>query len=158
VSPRQRGFFAVIQPFLERKMLMKKNLQKNNAQKMLHEYRPLLWRKVALEAVPKTRCKELKACIEQMCLIQTLIDVVRSEKLLGEKLYWIIYVSYMTEKQPSDVDEILSVIAQKYKHIPRRTYFRLKGRAIKIMDNLLKEQLNEKEKFIKQDNRIICPA
>jgi len=45
----------------------------------------------------------------------------------------------MTEQEPGDVDEILSEISQKHGDISRRTYFRLKGRAIRMMDGYLNE-------------------
>jgi len=49
----------------------------------------------------------------------------------GEKMFWILHATFMTEKQPGDVEEILADIAGKYEKISRRTYFRLKKQAIK---------------------------
>ena len=118
---------------------MTKSKQASNAQKMLREYRSTIWRKSALEAVPGVGKNELSACVEQMNFTKELTTRLRSNKLLGEKLYWVIYASYLTERQPGDVGEILAVIAQNFEHIPRRTYFRLKKRAIKMMDEQLKE-------------------
>jgi len=66
-----------------------------------------------------------------------LVEALRNNKRIGEKLYWIVYTTYMTNRQPGDVDEILSDIAIKHEYIPRRTYFRLRSRAIEILDNHL---------------------
>lgn len=120
---------------------MKKNEQKSRAHKLLLEYRPTIWRKAMLETIPATGENALQACVAQIQLTQELAQSLRlrSNKQLGERLYWIIYVSYLTDQQPANVEKILSDIATMYKHIPRRTYFRLKGRAISMMDNFLNE-------------------
>jgi len=68
-----------------------------------------------------------------------LVGLLRNSKFSGEKLYRIIYASYMTEQQMGDTEEILSYIAQHYERIPRRTFFRLRGRAISMLDEMLKE-------------------
>lgn len=118
---------------------MLKNEQQSKAQKLLLEYRPTIWRKAVLETMPGTGDVAKQACAEQIQLTQELVQSLRqrSNKQLGERLYWIIYASYLTEQQPSNVEKILLDIATMYKRIPRRTYFRLKGRAINMMDNIL---------------------
>ncbi|MCL2188678.1 MAG: hypothetical protein FWC16_04760 [Defluviitaleaceae bacterium] len=104
---------------------------------LLSGYRHAIWRKAALEAVPGVGQKALEPCIEQICLTHELVATLQTSKRVGEKLYWIIFASYLTDRQPCDVDEILSDIARLYQSIPRRTYFRLKARAIEIMDECL---------------------
>jgi len=123
---------------------MVKSQHMSNAQKLLLEYRPAIWRKTLLEAVPGIGNKAMQACMEQMHFTQELVQSLRNHKLLGEKLYWIVYALYMTDQQPNDIEEILSEIAAKYKAIPRRTYFRLKGRAIKMLDEHLVDMANKK--------------
>jgi len=118
---------------------MEREQDMSNAQKLLNEYRPAIWRKSVLEAVPGIGNKALQACVEQMNFTQELAQTLRNNKLLGEKLYWIIYTSYLTEKQMGDIDEILEHIAQNHEHIPRSTYFRLRTRAINMMDDRLDE-------------------
>lgn len=118
---------------------MEREQDMSNAQKLLNEYRPAIWRKSVLEAVPGIGNKALQACVEQMNFTQELAQTLRNNKLLGEKLYWIIYVSYLTDRQMGDIDEILDHIAQNHEHIPRSTYFRLRTRAINMMDARLDE-------------------
>ena len=118
---------------------MSKNHVQSKACMLLLEYRPAIWRKSALETVPGIGQESLQVCMEQMRFTQELAQTLRNNKLLGEKLYWIIYASYLTARQPGDVDEILSEIAMKHEHIPRSTYFRLRERAIKMMDDRLNE-------------------
>ena len=105
---------------------------------LLREYRLATWRKSALGAIPSASHNIMQSCAEQLLFTEKIVNRLRCNKLLGEKLYWIVYASYMTEQQPDSVDEILSEIARKYKAIPRRTYFRLKIRAVKMLDDLLK--------------------
>ena len=121
--------------------------QQSKAQKLLLEYRPTVWRKSVLEAVPGTGHKALQACIEQMRLTQELVAVLRNDKLLGKKLYWIISATYMTERQLGSVDEILDHLAKNHEYIPRRTYFRLRGRAISILDSHLEGLAMENIQF-----------
>ena len=119
---------------------MTKNKQQNRVQKLLLEYRPTTWREAVLETMPGISAKALQACKEQMQHTHELVQSLRRNKRLGEKLYWIIYASYLTEQQPANVEKILSDIAAMYKYIPRRTYFRLKGRAINMMNDFLNER------------------
>jgi hypothetical protein len=81
----------------------------------------------------------LRACAEQMHFTQALLDVLRNSSPVGEKLYWVIYITYMTDRQPGDVYEILGEIANSHEAISRRTYFRLKGLAIRMLDDHLRE-------------------
>ena len=118
---------------------MEKTQKQSGALKLLAEYRSVLWRKSALETVPGSKRKALSFCLEQISLTQELAEALKSDNRLGEKLYRIIHATFMTGKQPGNVDEILDGITGNYEHIPRRTYFRLKKRAIEIMDARLKE-------------------
>ena len=115
---------------------MKNPNQQNKALKLLKEYRPALWRKSTLEAVPRTNSLSLTACLEQIQLTQALVESLKNDIRLGEKMFWIIRATFMTDKQPGDIDDILNDIAVKYEHVPRRTYFRLKKQAL--------ERLNER--------------
>ena len=118
---------------------MVKKQQQSKAKKLLIEYRPTMLRKTAFESLSEAGNKVFQACTEQILFTQRLVERLREDRLLGEKFYWIIYISYMTNRQPGSVDEILSDIAEKHERIPRRTYFRLRGRAIKILDKYLEE-------------------
>ena len=122
---------------------MAKEKAESKAQKLLQEYRPIAWRKSALEAVPGMSQDVLQACVTQMKLTQALVDILRKSIPMGEKLYWITYITYMTEQQPGGVYEILDLIAKNHEPIPRRTYFRLKNRAISILDSSLVEMAKE---------------
>ena len=113
------------------------------SQSLLSEYRATAWRQSALKTVPGVPNNILRACADQMRYTRELVEALRSNKLLGEKLYWIIYATYMTDKQPIDIDEILDYIAKNHQPVPRRTYFRLRGRAINLLDNRLKEEARE---------------
>ena len=119
----------------------------SQAYKLLLEYRITSWRKSALEAVPGMQSKALSACRKQINFTDNLVAALKGNKRFGDKLYWIIYITYMSNRQPCDVSEILSDVAQKCEHIPRRTYFWLRNRAIAIMDNRLAELTNKEERY-----------
>jgi len=116
---------------------------KCGALKLLIEYRPTLWRKSALEAVSGSNNKPLAACVEQIRLTNELVETLKNEKRIGAKLYWVIFATFMTDKQPLDIDEILADIAAKYEHIPRRTYFRLKKRAVEMLGCYMEEMARQ---------------
>jgi len=117
---------------------MARNQSQSKAHKLLLEYRPIVWRKSVLESAPGIGSNALQVCINQIKFTQELAEMLRNSNL-GAKLYWIIYASYMTVQQPCDVAEILSHIAEKYERIPRSTYFRLRERAIRMMDEHLEK-------------------
>jgi len=70
---------------------------------LLLEYRPTIWRKAVLETISGTDDKAIQACNKQIQLTLELAQSLRqrSNKQLGEKLYWIIYASHLTEQQAS---------------------------------------------------------
>ena len=123
--------------------------KKSNSQvyKLLLEYRLTALRRSALEAVPGIQINALSAYQKQICFTDELVAALKGNKRFGDKLYWIIYITYMSNRQPCDVAEILSDIAQKHVDIPRRTYFRLRKRAIAIMDSRLTELMKKEERY-----------
>ena len=110
------------------------------AHKLLQEYRCTLWRKMALEDVFGSGSKALNDCKQRIAFTQELVDALRNNRRAGNRLYWVIFATYMTTTKPSDIDAVLSNIEAKYETIPRRTYFWLKKRAISILDKHLEEQ------------------
>ena len=122
---------------------MARNNKHSKAEKLLLEYRPNLWRKSLLETVPEISQEALRACEEQISFTQALVDILRNSGSTGEKQYQVIHAAYMTGRQLGDVDEILDYIAENHEPLPRRTYFRLKGLAIDMLDNHLEGLLKE---------------
>jgi len=92
------GLFVVIRPFMKGDMLLTNNKQQSRTQRLMLEYRPTVWRKAVLETIPGTGDKAIEACIEQIRHTQELVQSLRRNKRLGEKLYWIIYSAYLTEQ------------------------------------------------------------
>jgi len=122
---------------------MAKDQNMTAAQRLLHEYRPTIWRKSLLETVAVGGDNTLQACDNQLRFTQELVRLLRNSKFSGEKLHWIVFASYMTEQQMGDTEEILSYIAHHYEPIPRRTFFRLRGRAIQMLDEMLNEMIGK---------------
>ena len=116
---------------------MAKPRQQSKALKLLNEYRPNLWRKFALEACPGVNDHSLSVCLEDIQFVEKLVETLKCNIRIGVKMFWILQSTFMTDKQPGDVEEILSDITVKYECIPRRTYFRLKKQAIDRLDDYL---------------------
>ena len=79
------------------------------SQKLLEEYRHTLWRKMALESVAGIWPQTLADCKSRIGFTQELVEILRGNKRLGKKLYWIIFITYMT------VDECECTKMTKYK-------------------------------------------
>jgi len=101
-----------------------KDKSNSEAQRLLFEYRPTVLRKTALETALGAGCEALSPCIARINFTQALAEKLQGHKRLGEKLYWIIYFTYLTDRQPCDIDAILSDLAKKCGNIPRSSYFR----------------------------------
>jgi len=111
------------------------------ALELLQEYRIITWRKSLLETAPSSKQKALGAYERQINFTKELTEVLFNDKKLGKKLYWVIYLTYMTKRQPEGIEEILENIPEKIGRIPRSSYFRLRGRALEILNNHLSELL-----------------
>ncbi|MCL2620167.1 MAG: hypothetical protein FWD97_04445 [Defluviitaleaceae bacterium] len=109
------------------------------ALELLQEYRIITLRKSLRETVSSSKPKALGAYERQINFTKELIEVLLNNKKLGKKLYWIIYLTYMTKRQPEGIEEILENISEKIGRIPRSSYFRLRKRALEILDNHLSE-------------------
>ena len=115
----------------------------SKALKLLQEYRTVLWRKSALESVSSAGAKALGACNSQVLFTQRLVEMLKNHHTLGEKRHLIISETYMTHKQPLDVDEILSSIADKQGSISRSGYYKQRQQAIDYLDRQLEKMSNE---------------
>lgn len=107
------------------------------ARKLLLGYRPTKLRRVALKTVMGDGGDVLDVCEKQLNLVNELMEILRGHKLFGDKLYWVIFCTYMTERQPHDTGEILTDIESNCEYIPRSSYFRYRARAIKMLDDHL---------------------
>ena len=119
------------------------NKLNSRAHRLLLEYRTTLWRISALEVVPGVGCKALQAYKERILFVQSLVEILRNHKRLGDRLYSVIYAAYMTQWQPIDVDETLHIIEKTCGRISRRTYYRLRERAIEILDSHMEEIMKD---------------
>ena len=71
-------------------------------------------------------------CNKQLKTIQALVESLRKIPRIGEKMYWIIHCTYLSDLDTAEdgIDAILEDIAQRFEPIPRTTCFRLKDKAI----------------------------
>jgi len=123
---------------------MTSKCHRTKAEHLLLGYRAALWRKTLLESVYGLGYSPAHDCTEHIRITQDLVNLLRNKRL-GEKQYWVVYTTYMTDLQPGCVDEILANIAKEYGTIPRRTYFRLKAHAIEFLDTCLYEMAMQRQ-------------
>jgi len=112
------------------------------AQSLLQEYRTVLWRKSALESIPGTGIKALDTCNKQISFTQRLVEILRNNGTWGEVQFSIISETYMTHKQPIDVDEILTAVVEKHGVMSRSFYFKQRQLAIAALDEQLEIMSN----------------
>ena len=114
-------------------------MTEGKAKKLLKSYRPTLWRKKALEASVGVQNQSVKDCERSLAFIRDLVEQLLDQKRVGDKLYWVIYITYMTEQQPKDVYEALEKVTEAHEEIPRSSYFRLRKQALALLDQALGE-------------------
>jgi hypothetical protein len=123
---------------LGRELFMAINVAESSAYKLLRDYRIIVWRKSAFESVQGTTgSKALHDCNERIRLTNELVEELRNGRHKGEELYWTIFITFLAERQPCDVNEILSDIATNHETISRSAYYRLKERAINLLNKYL---------------------
>ena len=119
----------------------------HSAQQLLLAYKPTTWLQAALKTVPGVSPQALQDCAEQISFTHQLVHSLRSNKRLGDKLYWVIFTTYMTDHRTESVNDILAHIAKIHTPIPRSTYFRLRNRAVSILnvniDHIKKQPLEK---------------
>ena len=120
-----------------------------DVRQLLSEYRILIWRKTVLESVPLAMPKALASCRGRIRFTQELVEKLRNGKPSGERLYWVVNLTYMTMKKPSNINEILEGIDEHHGHIPRSSYFRLRGQAIKKLDAQLERMVEDSKAILK---------
>ena len=91
--------------------------------------------------------ERLGNCNQLLKAIQTLVESLRKTPRIGEKMYWIIYCTYLSDLDPAQdgIEAILKDIAQQFEYIPRTTYFRLKDKAITELERKLVFLMNRKK-------------
>ena len=109
----------------------------NPAHKLLMSYRHTMWMKSVLESTLSLENESRSGCSQAVRFTDDIVESLKEHGSLGEKMYRIIKATYMTSKQPECTEDILRDLAKNYKPISRRTYYRLRSQAIKLVNDEL---------------------
>ncbi|MCR4718978.1 MAG: hypothetical protein K5768_05045 [Firmicutes bacterium] len=70
-------------------------------------------------------------------LIEAAVDLLRKKKADGELYYWILYYTYLSEKPPRRVEDIIDSINAKTEPISWKTYYNKRSKAIEVLSTIL---------------------
>lgn len=92
------------------------------------------------EANIRSRVEAISSSNRFLKLIDESVELMRKYHPQGERYYWILYYTYMSSHQPSNVNEIMNRLSA---HLPeniqinRSTYFRWRESALKTVEGIL---------------------
>jgi len=99
-------------------------------------------RKIALEGLDDVKVfnQELKDCAKYLHMVDTAVGKLRESKRKSDKKrYWVLYFTFLSQRRPASVTEIIENISDKFgiKTIPSRTYYRLKAQGVEVVGRIL---------------------
>ena len=115
---------------------------KSYSHKILSRYQTVLMRKIALEGLDDMIVfnQELKECAKYLHMVDTAVGELRESKRKSDKKrYWVLYFTFLSQRRPASVTEIIENISDKLgvKNMPSRTYYRLKAQGIEAIGRIL---------------------
>ena len=108
----------------------------NPARKLLEGYRKAKLKNLYLEMYDKKSVDRI-ICAKQIAFTDGLLDILRKGAHKGEKLYWILYESYMSEPEPSNVDEILERIKNSWGYVAAFDLYRYRNKGFEFLNKLI---------------------
>lgn len=80
-------------------------------------------------------------CIERshkmLTLVDSAVDLLRTRHKNGETYYWVLYYTFLSPQQLSDVNEILEQLRPHIRDISRTTYYRRREKAVEALSSVL---------------------
>lgn len=80
-------------------------------------------------------------CIERsykmLKLVDSAVDLLRTRHKNGETYYWVLYYTFLSPQQLSDVNEILEQLRPHIRDISRTTYYRRREKAVEALSSVL---------------------
>lgn len=70
-------------------------------------------------------------------IIESAVELLRTKKTDGELYYWILYYTYLSEKPPKRVEDIIKSISDKVEPISWKTYYIKRSKAIEVLSTIL---------------------
>ena len=79
-----------------------------------------------------------------LMLIINAMEELKKVSLLSskhEKMYWILFYTYLTPREPMSMDEVIEMINKLHGAMSRDSYYRLKRLAIRMLSGLIFRQI-----------------
>lgn len=131
--------------------------------KLLKNYRDAVWNlELAVQQVRSTFKIVYGSSIERsnkmLILLNSAVDILRSNHKHGEQYYWILYYIYLSPQQLQNTDEIIESLRPHIANISHRTYYRKHSEAVQALSSILwgytsKDCLEMLDKFFPKDTQ-----
>lgn len=98
------------------------------------------------------RAKSIERSNKMLKLLDSAVDLLRTNHKYGEQFYWILYYSYLCPQELKNTDKIIEKLEPHISNISYRTYYRKRRAAIEALSTVLwgfttKETLNILNRF-----------
>ena len=98
------------------------------------------------------RAKSIERSNKMLKLLDSAVDLLRTNHKYGEQFYWILYYSYLCPQELKNTDKIIEKLEAHISNISYRTYYRKRRAAIEALSTVLwgfttKETLNILNRF-----------
>lgn len=98
------------------------------------------------------RAKSIERSNKMLKLLESSVDLLRTNHKYGEQYYWILYYAFLSPQELKNTEEILKKLEPHIDNISYRTYYRKRRAAIEALSSVLwgftaKETLDLLNKF-----------
>ena len=83
------------------------------------------------------RAKSIERSNRMLKMLDSSVDLLRSNHKHGEQYYWILYYTFLSPQKPNGTNEILEKLRSHISNISYRTYYRKRHKAIESLSTIL---------------------
>lgn len=83
------------------------------------------------------RAKSIERSNRMLKMLDSSVDLLRSNHKHGEQYYWILYYTFLSPQKPNSTNEILEKLRSHISNISYRTYYRKRHKAIESLSTIL---------------------
>ena len=83
------------------------------------------------------RAKSIERSNRMLKMLDSSVDLLRSNHKHGEQYYWILYYTFLSPQKPNGTNEILERLRPHISNISYRTYYRKRHKAIESLSTIL---------------------
>ena len=102
------------------------------------------------------RAKSIERSNRMLKMLDSSVDLLRSNHKHGEQYYWILYYTFLSPQEPKGTNEIIEKLRPHISNISYRTYYRKRHAAIEALSTILwgftaKETIEILNEFFPED-------